>query len=77
MIIARYDQGGTRTVGIVTWLDQPSTTSSSATLHSVGRDKVVVDLDDCQYGDQLGAAAQNADEGSRWLLLDTHTPPAG
>ena len=62
MIIARHDQGGTRTVGIVTWLDQPSTTSSSAALHSVGRDMVVVDLDDCQYCDQLGAVAQNAGE---------------
>ena len=29
-----------------------------------------------QYGDQLRSAALDADEGSRWLLLDWRTPRA-
>ena len=69
MIIARNDQGGTRTVVTVTGLDQLSTASSCAALHWVGTD--MVDLR-CippgrQNGDQSGSAALDAGEGSRWF----------
>ena len=69
MIIARNDQGGTRTVVPFAGLDQPSTAGSCAALHWVGTD--MVDLrcipPGCQNGDQLGSAALDADEGSRWF----------
>ena len=65
MIIARNDQGGTRTVVTVTGLDQLSTAGSCAALHWVGTD--MVDLrcipPGCQNGDQLRSAALDADEG--------------
>ena len=65
MIIARNDQGGTRTVVPFAGLDQPSTAGSCAALHWVGTD--MVDLrcipPGCQNGDQLGSAALDADEG--------------
>ena len=67
MIIARIDQGGTRTVGPVTGLDQPCTASTSAALHWVGKDMDEMYPARLQNGDQLGSAALDAAEGSRWL----------
>ena len=67
MIIARNDQGGTRTVVPLTGLDQPSTAGSCAALHWVGTD--MVDLrcipPGCPNSDHLRSAAQDADEGLR------------